>query len=356
MTTRVVQWGTGNVGRQALTTVLARPDMELVGVYVTNPDKAGRDAGELVGGNSVGVRATNSVDAIVALDADIVLHTPLPSLVYGNDPGADLANFTRLLASGKHVVTTVGYMYPQVYGDSLMAQLTSACVAGNSAFHGTGYNPGWFGDLLPLLMTGLSLSVETIDIQEITNFQFYPSPEIMFDMMNFGKTPDDMQAAEARYRGWLDGLFTEAVQMVADGLGAPTDSVESTRELWIADADLDTAAGSVRAGTVAGQRFQWSVLDRGHPVVRQETVWRMHERAAPEWPHGDWSLTISGHPKMQVSLPHRWNSHGLASTAAHAVNVVPYLMRAGVGVKTFLDLPMVAGRGAYRRPELAPRY
>ena len=48
---------------------------------------------------------------VLALDADVVLHMPLPSLVYGDNPGADLDNFCRLLAGGKHVVTTVGYMY-----------------------------------------------------------------------------------------------------------------------------------------------------------------------------------------------------------------------------------------------------
>ncbi len=350
MATRVVQWGSGNVGRQALAAVLARDDMELVGLYVTNSAKAGLDAGELAGASPIGVRATNSIDEIVALDADVVLHMPLPSLVYGVDPGADVANFVRLLSSGKNVVTTVGYMYPKVYGEELMGSLAAACAAGNTAFHGTGYNPGWFGDLLPLLMTGLSLHVETIDIQEITNFQFYPSPEIMFDMMKFGKIPEDLGDTTSRYRQWLDGLFTEAVQMVADGLGAPTDSVESNRELWVADTDLETAAGTVAAGTVAGQRYQWTISDRGHPVVRQETVWRMHESAAPQWPQGDWSLRITGKPTMSVSLPHRWNSHGLASTAAHAVNVVPYLLEAGSGVKTFIDLPLVAGRGAYRRP------
>ena len=113
MTIRVVQWGSGNVGRHALRAVLARSDMKLVGLYVTNPDKAGRDAGEIADLAPMGVKATNSVEEIEALEADVVLHMPLPSLVYGDDVGADVDNFVRLLASGKSVVTTVGYMYPQ---------------------------------------------------------------------------------------------------------------------------------------------------------------------------------------------------------------------------------------------------
>jgi len=53
---------------------------------------------------------------------------------------------------------------------------------------------------------------------------------------------------------------------------------------------------------------------------------------------------------MQLTLPHRWNRDVLGSTAAHAINAIPYLLEAGPGVKTFLDLPLIAGRGTTFRP------
>ena len=177
----------------------------------------------------------------MALDADVVLHMPLPSLVYGDDPDADLDNFCRLLAGGKHVITTAGYMYPKVYGAEVMERLSQACAVGRVAFHGTGANPEWFGDLLPLLMSGLSLRIDQIGVQEISNFQYYPSPEIMFEMMNFARTPEEFTRCSERHRTWLDGLFTEAVQMVADGIDARIDEVTSEMETWIANDDLDTA-------------------------------------------------------------------------------------------------------------------
>ncbi|MEO1058594.1 MAG: dihydrodipicolinate reductase [Actinomycetota bacterium] len=347
MTIKVVQWGTGNVGRMAIRNIVARPDLELAGVMVTNPAKVGLDAGELAGLDPIGVSATNDLDQIIALDTDVVLHMPLPSLVYGDDPGADLANFTTLLGAGKHVVTTVGYMYPQVYGDEVMAPLTEACRRGGAVFHGTGANPGWFGDLLPLLMTGLSLRVDRVVVQEVSCFVDYPSPEIMFDMMNFGKPLAAFEVASERQRSWLDGLFTEAVHMVAHGLGVPTEETTSSFEAWVATDDLATAAGPVAAGTVAGQHYEWAALIDGREVVRQETVWRMHDDAAPEWPRGDWSVSIEGSPRMRVSLDHGWNSNVLGSTGAHAINAIPYLLDAEPGVTTFLDLPLVAGRGAH---------
>jgi 4-hydroxy-tetrahydrodipicolinate reductase len=73
-----VVWGTGNVGRHALAGVAARPDLELVGVWVSSAQKAGRDAGELAGlGRRLGVVATRDADALVALRPDCVVHTAM---------------------------------------------------------------------------------------------------------------------------------------------------------------------------------------------------------------------------------------------------------------------------------------
>lgn len=342
--TRVAQWATGNVGRHALAMIIDRPDMDLVAVHVTSDAKTGRDAGDLCGREPTGVTATNSLDELLDAAPDVVVHTPLPSLVYGPDPDRDLTDITRMLAAGVDVITTVGYMYPQVYGPAVMNPLESACAAGGATFHGTGANPGWFGDVLPLLMSGLALRVDAVQVLEISNFQHYPSPEIMFDMMGFGRTPEAFEAGANRHRTWLDGLFTEAVTMVAEGLGAHVDNVERTLDTVLAQDELPTAAGMVGVGTVAGQRWQWTAVVDGQPFVTQETVWRMHESVAPHWPVGDWSLRLHGEPRMRLSLPHGWNRDLLASTAAHAVNAVPDVVAAQPGVATFLNLPMVLGR------------
>src|SRR3954470_11125256 len=75
---RVVQWSTGNVGRHAIAGVDARPDLELVGVWVSNPDKVGRDAGDLAGlGRDLGVLATGDAEAIFALRPDCIVNTAM---------------------------------------------------------------------------------------------------------------------------------------------------------------------------------------------------------------------------------------------------------------------------------------
>ena len=88
-TYRVVAWSTGNVGRHAIAGIDARPDLELVGVWVSNPDKVGRDAGELAGlGRTLGVSATDDVD-------------PLPAPPRRGPSGRDASARTRVQRSSR---------------------------------------------------------------------------------------------------------------------------------------------------------------------------------------------------------------------------------------------------------------
>ena len=346
---RVIQWSTGNVGKGALDAILRRHSLELAGLYTTSAEKAGLDAGTCIGADPVGIHATNDLEEILALDADVVIHTPLPSLVYGDDPDKDVQNFCALLASGKNVITTVGYLYPKVHGRELTERIEAACAAGQSTFHSTGLNPGWLGDVLPLTLSSLSSRIDQIYVREITNFEFYPSPEIMFGMMGFGKTEAAFEQDVERYSHWLTGLFRENVQLIADGLGVELDEITATTNRAYATADLHPAAGPVKAGTVAGQHWEWAGLQNGRKVIVHETVWRMHEKVAPEWPQGDHSVTIEGRPRMQVNFDAQWINNGLLATGMHAVNAIPYVCDAPTGIRTLLDLPWILGQETLTR-------
>jgi hypothetical protein len=347
MALRVIQWASGNVGRHSVAAIARRPDLRLVGMYVYDPAKDGRDAGEIAGIGPLGVKATSDVERLLALEADAVVHAPLPSLVYGDDPQADVDTICRLLASGKSVITTVGYLYPKAHGAALVRRLQAACRKGQSTFHSTGLNPGWMGDLLPLAMSALSQRIDQIHVREISNFQYYPSPEIMFDMMGFGSTPAQFRKRAARYAHWLNGLFRESVMMVADGLGLALDAISARTERALAERDLETAAGVVRRGTIAGQRWEWAGRAGRRKAIVHETIWRMHDTVAPEWPRGNHVVAIDGAPNMRIELAPDWIDGGLISTAMHAVNAVPVVCAAEPGIRTLLDLPSISGRGAF---------
>ena len=354
MVYKVIQWSSGNVGKHAIASIAARKGMKLAGLYVYSDDKAGQDAGTIAGVGKLGVKATNSVQEILKTKADVVIHSPLPSLVYGDDPNADIDIFCKLLASGKSVITTVGYMYPKVHGPSVVRRLQAACRKGGSTFHSTGVNPGWVGDLLPLTMSSLSHRIDQIYVQEISNFQYYPSPEIMFDMMGFGKTPAQFKKDAARYMNWLTGLFRENIQMVADGLGLKLDRIADKTTRVLATRNLKTAAGTVKKGTVAGQHWEWAGMVGRKKLIVHETVWRMHDSVAKDWPQGVHSVAIKGEPNIRINLAPDWVDGGLMSTAMHAVNAVPYVCDAEPGIKTFLDLPWIMGKGLVNVPKTKP--
>lgn len=344
MTTRVIQWSSGNVGKAIIRSIAKRSELELVGLYVHSAEKSGLDVGEIAGMAPLGVVATNSIEELLALDADVVIHTPLPSLVYGDNPDTDVATICQLLASGKDVITTVGYMYPKVYGAELVERFESACREGNSSFHSTGLNPGWLGDVVPLTMSSLSSRIDQVYVREITNFEFYPSPDVMFGMMGFGKTDAEFAQSIARYEHWLTYLFKENIQMIADGLGIELDTITDSRELAYAPAELHPAAGTVAQGTIAGQHWEWAGVSNGKKVIVHETVWRMHNSVAPDWPDGDHSVTIEGKPRIHINFEAAWISDGLLATGMHALNAVPYVAAAEAGIKTLLDLPWIMGR------------
>jgi hypothetical protein len=309
----------------------------------------GIDAGHIAGIKKLGVKATNSVEEILALEADCVIHAPLSSLVYGDDPEADLKTICALLASGKNVISTVGYMYPKVYGPRVLNKLARACRAGSSTFHGTGANPGWLGDLVPLTMSALSGRIDQILVQEISNFEHYPSPQIVLDTMGFGLSPARFRQRSARYAAWLTGLFRESIQMVADGIGLKLDSIDTRCNRELATREFHIAAGRIPKGSVAGQRWEWAGRAQGKKVIVHETVWRVHDSIGEQWPRGSHSITIKGQPNMYLEFGHNWNDNPGSTTSMHAVNAVPYVCAAPSGVQTFLDLPWIVGRGAAQR-------
>src|SRR4051812_37571513 len=141
---RVIQWATGGVGRAAIEGVLNHPELELVGCWVHSADKNGKDVGELIGRDVIGVTATNDVDALLSTDADCVVYSPML---------ADHALVERILRSGKNVVTPLGWWYPD---RSTTSRIDDACAGGGVTLHGTGIHPGGVTERFPLMVSALS--------------------------------------------------------------------------------------------------------------------------------------------------------------------------------------------------------
>jgi 2,4-diaminopentanoate dehydrogenase len=349
-TYRVIQWATGGVGRAAIEGVLGHPDLELVGCWVHADAKAGRDVGELIGRAPIGVIASSDVDELLALDADCVVYSPLLP-----DPGV----VARILRSGKSISTPLGWVYPD---RATTAELEAACEEGRATLHGTGIHPGGITEKFPLMLSALSASITRVRAEEFSDIRTYGAPDVIRDVMLFGATPE--VARTSIMAEVLGAGFRQSVHMVADVLGFALDpELRTTHEVAVATAPIDSPMGVIEPGLVAAQRFRWEGLVDGEPVVTAAVNWLMGEdHLDPAWGFGPererFEVEIDGDPPL-LTVFHGCHPEsiaaglarnpGIVATAMHCVNAVPYVCAADPGIKTYLDLPLIAGRAALSR-------
>jgi 2,4-diaminopentanoate dehydrogenase len=350
MTYRVIQWATGGVGKAAIEGVLGHPELELVGCWVHSAEKDGRDVGEIVGRDPVGVTATRDVDTLLALDADCVVYSP----VIG-----DAGVVARILRAGKNVVTPLGWVYPD---RGHHGRLVSACIEGGATLHGTGIHPGGITERFPLMVSALSGSVTKVRAEEFSDIRTYDAPDVVRDIMLFDSMPED--AKSSAMPAMLANGFGQSVCMVADVLGFPIErELRTTHETAVATEPIDSPIGVIAPGRVAAQRFRWEGIVDGEPVVTAAVNWYMgDEHLDPAWTFGPererFEIEVTGDPDVKLTF-HGLHpesiaaglarSPGIVATAMHCVNAIPYVCEAPPGIKTYLDLPLIAGRARLRR-------
>jgi hypothetical protein len=227
---RVIQWATGNIGGRALATSLTHPDLEVVGVRVFGADKVGVDAGELAGTDIVtGVKATDDVDALVALDADCVLHMP---------SRLDLDELCRLLASGKNVVSTCSELLHarRALPAETVSRLEAACAEGGVSLFATGSSPGFISEVLPIALLDLERWVDRIVIEEFANMSQRPSPKLLFDVMGFGREPGPVDERRAHH---MRTNFGPPLEALAERVGITIDRIEARTVVAAMDGDRE---------------------------------------------------------------------------------------------------------------------
>lgn len=350
MTLRVVQWATGGVGKAAIEGILRHPELELVACWVHSADKNGKDVGEIVGTGPLGVRATASAAEIFEMEADAVVYAPI--VPHRDDVAA-------LLRSGKNVVTPVGWFYPADED----AALEAACQEGGATLHGTGIIPGGITELHPLMFSALSGAVTFVRGEEFSDIRTYNAPDVVRWIMCFGATP--AEAMKSPMLKLLSGGFRQSVKMCLDVLGfADRAAIRTDQQVAVATAPIESPIGVIEPGRVAAQRFQWQAAVDERIVVQIAVNWLMGEQhLEPAWsfgPEGErFEVEVKGDPDCFVTIK-GWQpasveaglvrNPGIVATAMHCVNSIPYVCAAPPGIRTYVDLPLIAGRA---HPDLA---
>ena len=191
---RIIQWATGGMGKNCLRAVIDHPAMELVGVYVYSRDKAGKDAGDIARRPATGVIATNDVDEILALDADVVIHAARIAPPYGSHD----AEILQLLAAGKNVISINGYSRPEHWRDARLAALEAACRKGGTTLLNAGLNPGFVGEQLAVVATGVCTAIDHIEVVETRRLCAGAQPGLRIQGPRFRCRPEDRQSERSR--------------------------------------------------------------------------------------------------------------------------------------------------------------
>jgi 2,4-diaminopentanoate dehydrogenase len=271
-----------------------------------------------------------------------------------------------LLVSGKNVVTPLNWFYP---GGRDESRVEAACAEGKTTIHGTGINPGGVTERFPLMVSALSQSITHVRAEEYSDIRSYAAPSVVGDIMLFGRTREE--AASSMMPGLLGDGFGQSVAMVAQVLGFALDAeLKVSHEVAVATEPIESPIGPIQPGRIAAQKFCWQATVRGEPVITVRTNWFMgEEHLDPAWTFGPegqrFEVEVTGDPSCHATF-HGWHpdsisaglvrNPGIVATATHCVSAVPDVVAAKPGIKSYLDLPLYAGRAAAHLSRTAAGY
>ena len=357
MTIRTAVWGTGNVGRAAIRAVDAHPDLELAAVIVSNPDKVGRDAGDLGDvGRSLGVAATDDVaDGLEGIDA----------VVYAASgdvrPDDALADIVKAIRAGTVVVTPSLYaLYdPRSAPAELRDPVLSAIADGGGSLFVSGIDPGWGNDILPVLASGLASTIDQVRCQEIFDYSTYDQPDSVRFLVGMGQPMDEVPPMVAPTIPTM--VWGGQLRLMARALGVELDDiVESVERRPLDDTVETTEMGTFEAGTQGALRFEVQGIVDGEPAIVIEHVTRIHPSCAPDWPSppdggdGAHRVIIEGRPRIEISVEATDEggnraAGGNATAVGRLVNAIPWLRSADPGLYDALDVPLSPAVGKLSR-------
>lgn len=315
----VAQYGIGPIGAEIARLLLTKPWVKLVAAVDVDPAKIGKDVGEVIGlGREVGVKVTRDL----AARADVVCHSTGSRL---RDVSSQLS---QLLERGSHVVSTCEELsFP--LDREIREQLQKVARAANVTLLGTGVNPGFVMDKLPLTLTAVCQRVDSIQIIRVQNASTRREP--LQRKVGAGMSVAEFKSAVASGKIKHMGL-RESLILVGNGVGVEYDEVSDEKiEPIVADREVVTPFLKVAPGQVAG--VHQTIDGKGKINVSLELKMFVGAEATA----AD-RVVIKGVPDLEMEI--KGGVHGDRATAAMVVNSIPRVITARPGVLTMDDIPI----------------
>jgi 4-hydroxy-tetrahydrodipicolinate reductase len=326
---RVIEYGLGPIGSGVARHVAERAGLELVGGVDIDPTKVGQDVGEAIGlGRELGFPVTATLaETLARTEADVVMHTTSSYFDLFQD------QILEILDAGLHVVSTAEELsYPWLAHAKQAKAIDAAAKAAGKTVLGTGVNPGFLMDSLPLKITAICQRVDRIDVTRHMNASLRRGP--FQKKIGSGMTVEQFKAKMAEGRMGHVGL-PESMHMIFDTLGKKLARYESGVEPVVADKLVKTDFYEVEPGKVRGLKQ----VARGY--TEDGEFCTLTFIAALNEPVNQDTIKITGVPDLEVTLK---GTNGDIATVAIAVNAIRSVFNAAPGLVTMTDLPIVTHR------------
>ncbi len=326
MPIRVLHMGLGPIGAAIVRQVASRKGFKIVGAIDIDPAKVGKDLGEVAGvGRKLKVAVSDKVKAAIkASQPDVVIHCTSSSLQQV------LPQLEAVLKAKVPVVSTTEELsYPGYSNKRLAKKIDEMAKKAGVALVGTGVNPGFVMDALPITLTGVCERVDTIRVDRIQDASIRRLP--FQQKIGSGLTPAQFQekvdGGTVRHVG-----LTESVAMIADAMGWKLDRITDEIQPKIAGKPVSSQFLSVKKGQVCG------IIQDGIGYRDGEAVITLHMEAYLGAPESFDSVRIEGSPALSMKIA--GGVHGDVATASITVNSIPKVIAAPPGLHTMRSLPL----------------
>lgn len=326
MAIRVMCYGLGPIGLGIARLALARPGIEVVGAVDIDPSKAGRDLGEVLGGPATGITiGASAAETLASVRPQVVLHATQSTLE------RVAPQLVMIVEAGANVVSTCEELaYPWTAQPQLAAELDMVARRADVTLLGTGINPGYAMDALPLMLTAPCASVSAVRVLRVVDAA--QRRGALQHKVGAGLTHEAFEAMVRAGTVRHVGL-PESLHMLATALGWRLDRSEDSIAAVLAEQPIHTEHVQVAAGQVAGVRQ----VARG--FIGDREVLTLELRMYVGAPDPQDTVEIEGDPPVRMTIA--GGLQGDIATAAIVINAVPSVLRAGPGLASMADIPLV---------------
>jgi len=323
---RVMHYGLGPIGAAVVRQVAERKGMRIVGAIDIDPAKVGRDLGDIVGlRKRLGVKVSgDAAKALKAARADVVV------LCTSSSIKNVLPQIEMILQSKTAIVSTTEELsYPDYTHVRQARQIDALAKKAKVAVLGTGVNPGFAMDALPIALTAVCERVDRIVVHRVQDARIRRLP--FQQKIGAGLTTEQFQKkvddGSVRHVG-----LTESIAMIADAMGWTLDRITDDIQPKLAQVTISSEFLAVDPGYVCG------IIQDGVGYRKNEPVIRLHMEAYLGAPESYDSVDIEGSPTISSKIS--GGIHGDVATASIVVNSIPKVLHAAPGLHTMRTLPL----------------